>query len=133
MMKNHIKGKPSKHFWYTKFILRCWNMFYIQGEVIPDQIYHLKFIWFGVSLVHSGKNLVKNRKFWKLGENQKSSGTSLVKISSGLGNFAVMPSALIFCSHLPFLNCVFKWVLRELGKIDIQLTNFLFTLASLPN
>ena len=35
-------------------------MFHIKGEVISDRFYHLKFIWFGVSVVHSGE---KKRKF----------------------------------------------------------------------
>ena len=35
-------------------------MFYIQGEVISDQCYHLKFIRFGDSVVHFGK---KTRSF----------------------------------------------------------------------
>ena len=47
---------PS-HFSHAKFILRCWNMFSIQGEVISDQFYPLKFIWFWVSLHHYGKVL----------------------------------------------------------------------------
>ena len=37
---------------------------------------------------------------------------------------------IIFSSHSPFLQCVYKCVPKELGKIDIQLTNFLWTLAS---
>ena len=35
-------------------------MFYMQGEVISDQFYHLKFILFGDSVVHFGK---KTRSF----------------------------------------------------------------------
>ena len=35
-------------------------MFYMQGEVIFDQFYHLKFILFGGSVVHFGK---KTRSF----------------------------------------------------------------------
>ena len=46
---------------FTKSFLVCQIHFevlknvYIQGEVISDQFYHLKFIWFGVSVVHFGK------------------------------------------------------------------------------
>ena len=35
-------------------------MFYMQGEVISDQFYHLKFILFADSVVHFGK---KTRSF----------------------------------------------------------------------
>ena len=37
-------------------------MFYIQGEVISNQLYHLVFILFGVSLVHSRAG---NGKIWE--------------------------------------------------------------------
>ena len=47
---------PS-NFWYAKLILRCLNIFYTQGELISDQFYHLKLIWFWVPIVQSGKKM----------------------------------------------------------------------------
>ena len=44
-------------FWYAKLILRCLNIFYTQGELISDQFYHLKLIWFWVPIVQSGKKM----------------------------------------------------------------------------
>ena len=43
-------GRKCKKKRHAQFILRCLNMFSIQGDVISDQFYPLKFIWFWVSL-----------------------------------------------------------------------------------
>ena len=53
-------------------------MFYIQGEVISDQFYHLKFISFGVSVVHFGK---KARSF----------GTFSLEGGGGVRHFGKIP------------------------------------------
>ena len=48
-------------FWGVCITSHC--MFYIQWKVISEKFYHLKFIWFGVSLAHSDKNQGKTGSF----------------------------------------------------------------------